>query len=242
MDMQWTNAIWPIIGGSDFSIILELAPGHGRNTAKLLPLAERVYAVDINQTNVDFLNKRFQGVDNLTAIRNGGAELDEIDNASITFVYCFDAMVHFDSDVVRSYVREFRRVMKPGARAFVHFSANDKNPTGSYRDHPGWRNFMSPALFHHWLAKEGFSILRTEYLARTIELSDNPENADALAYFELPSDAEASVAERPKMAEATHQQQRAQIRDLETRIRDLESSASWRWTAPLRRIRDALRK
>jgi SAM-dependent methyltransferase len=249
MDQQWNDLIWPIIGGSDFSTVLELAPGHGRNTAKLLPLAGHVYAVDINQTNVEFLNKRFEGVNKFTAIGNGGAELDEIDNATVTFVYCFDAMVHFDSDVVRSYIKEFRRVMKPGARAFVHYSANDKNPSGSYRDDPGWRNFMSPAFFHHWLAKEGFVILRAEYVSHVRELCEKRDGADAITYFELPSDAEPSVAERPTVAEGTHQQLRAQIREnevrirhLDARIRDMESSASWRWTAPMRRILDAFRK
>ena len=235
MDQQWIQLIWPIIGGSDFSTTLELAPGHGRNTAKLLPLATRIYAVDINQTNVDFLRRRFEGAKNIEAIRNDGAGLDAIENASITFVYSFDSMVHFDSDVVRSYIKEFRRVMKPGARAFIHYSSYDKNPAGTFRDHPGWRNFMSRAFFHHWLAKEGFAILKSVYVTNNIDLTDDPENADAVTYFELPGDAKASVAERPNVAEPTN----SEVRE---RIREIESSASWRWTAPMRRIRRAFHK
>ena len=242
MDEQWKRLIWPIIGDSDFTTTLELAAGHGRNTEKLLEHAPRLYAVDINQTNIDFLNQRFKGVANLTTIRNDGAELNEIDNASITFVYCFDAMVHFDSDVVRSYIREFRRIMKPGARAFIHYSACDKNPTGSYREHPGWRNFMNRALFHHWLTKEGFQIVKAVYVAGTIALCDNPEDADAITYFQLPGDAEPSKAERPREAEATNQEMRAKIRELETRLHSMKGSASWRWTAPLRWIRDTFAK
>jgi SAM-dependent methyltransferase len=253
MEKQWTTVIWPIIGGSDFSSTLELAPGHGRNTAKLLPLASRIYAVDINQTNVDFLNRRFEGINNVISICNNGADFDGIDNASITFAYCFDAMVHFDSDVVHSYIKELRRIMRPGARAFVHYSAYDQNPTGSYRDHPGWRNFMNPALFHHWLSKEGFKILRSEYINGNSELTDQRgigDNInDAVIYFELPGDAEASTAKSPTSFEDKIQDLRKQLRsaeatnqDLRVKLGNMHRSASWRWTAPMRWLRDAFGK
>jgi SAM-dependent methyltransferase len=242
MEERWTRLIWPIIAGSDFSTTLELAPGRGGNTERLLARAARLYAVDIKQTNIDFLNQRFKGVENLSALRHTGAGLDEIDNGSITFAFCFDAMVHFDSDVVRSYIKEFRRVMKPGARAFIHYSACDKNPTGSYRDHPGWRNFMSPALFQHWLAKEGFEILKSAYVAGVIALRDNQEDADAITYFQLPGDAKPSSAGRPKEAETTNRELRERIRELEARLQSIRGSASWRWTAPMRWIRDAFAK
>jgi hypothetical protein len=45
MEWQWHNVIWPFIEGSDFSAVLELACGHGRNTeylrrrAGVIPLA-----------------------------------------------------------------------------------------------------------------------------------------------------------------------------------------------------------
>jgi len=246
MEQQWTRLIWPLIEGSDFSTVLELAPGHGRNTAKLLPLSGHLYAVDINQTNIDFLDQRFAGAKNLTAFKNEGADLDKIDNATLTFVYCFDAMVHFDSDVVRSYIKEFRRVMKPGARAFMHYSAYDKNPTGTFRDHPGWRNFMNPTLFHHWLAKEGFKILRSELVNDNLLAGENPssatENTDAVTYFELPSDAEPIPADALRVTEAAMHQLQKQLRFVEERLADMKSSRCWRLTAPLRVIFDAIRK
>ena len=79
----------------------------------------------------------------------------------MTFLYCFDSMVHFDSDVVRAYLREFRRVLRPGGTGFCHYSNYTGNPTGSYRDHPGWRNFMSVELFEHYAAKEGLKPVRS---------------------------------------------------------------------------------
>ena len=81
MEQQWTRLIWPLIEGSDFSTVLELAPGHGRNTAKLLPLSGHLYAVDINQTNIDFLDQRFTEARNLTAFKNEGVRFVTLEDA-----------------------------------------------------------------------------------------------------------------------------------------------------------------
>ena len=188
IDRIWETLLWPIIRDADYSSVLEIAPGHGRNTAKLLHHAAHVWAVDINQTNVDFITARFANERRLNVIKNDGVAIPEIADATISFVYCFDSMVHFDSDVVRSYIREFRRVMKPGARGFCHYSAYDGNPTGSYRDHPGWRNFMSRALFEHWLAKEGFAIRSSVYVRAQQAIVETADEADVFTYFELPSE------------------------------------------------------
>lgn len=43
----------------DFSIVVDLAAGHGRNTTKLLTVAQKVIIVDINQECIDFCRERF---------------------------------------------------------------------------------------------------------------------------------------------------------------------------------------
>jgi ubiquinone/menaquinone biosynthesis C-methylase UbiE len=152
---QWDGIIWPMIQNADFSCTVELAAGHGRNSEKLRHLAKRLYLVDINRSNIEFLKKRFAGADDVTYLQNNGVDLEGIADGEASLVYTFDSMVHFDSDVVRAYLREFARVLRPKGQAFCHYSNYDGNPTGSYRDHPGWRNFMSRNLFEHYAAKEG---------------------------------------------------------------------------------------
>lgn len=190
MDVQWEGLIRPMIADADFSNTLEIAAGHGRNTEKLLTFGGRVTAVDINETNVAVLEHRFAGNPKVAVLRNNGFDLRDIPPDSISFVYSFDAMVHFDSDVIRAYIREIARVLQPGGMGFCHYSNNDKNPTGTYRDHPGWRNFMSKALFEHWLAKAGLEVARSHYLAhnRTIVEGDDP-HTDAVTLFKKPNDA-----------------------------------------------------
>jgi ubiquinone/menaquinone biosynthesis C-methylase UbiE len=157
MEADWVSIIWPVIKDSDFTCVVDLAAGHGRNSEKLRHLTDRLYVVDINHANIEFMQQRFLGATNITYVHNDGISLEAIPNGEATLVYCFDAMVHFDSDVVRAYLSEFNRILSPGGRCFCHYSNFSRDPTGSYRDHPGWRNFMSRELFEHYAWKEGLS-------------------------------------------------------------------------------------
>ncbi len=191
MGQQWDRVIWPIIKGADFSETLDLAAGHGRNTARLLEHAVRIIAVDINKENIDVLSTRFRGNDKVVVLKNSGSDLRDVAGSSITFLYSFDAMVHFDSEIVHAYLREFRRVMKPGARGFCHYSNNYQNPTGSYQTHPGWRNFMSRQLFEHWLTRLGFRVVRSLYIKGVVDITETEvRECDAITLFQLPADAE----------------------------------------------------
>lgn len=43
MERQWPTMIWPLIKDSDFSKVLELAPGWGRNTAQMINHAGEIH-------------------------------------------------------------------------------------------------------------------------------------------------------------------------------------------------------
>lgn len=178
LEADWTGLIWPLIHDCDFTTVVEVAPGHGRNSEKLRHLATKLYLVDINEENIDYLRRRFRDVTNIVYVRNDGVTLRGIRDGIATFVYCFDAMVHFDSDIVRSYLREFNRVLRPGGRCFCHYSNYSADPTGSYRTHPGWRNFMSRELFEHYAAKEGLEPI----VSRLIR-----DDVDAVTVLEKPT-------------------------------------------------------
>jgi FkbM family methyltransferase len=159
MDRQWSTMIWPCIRFCAFDDVIDLACGHGRNTAKLAEISGKVIAIDVNRENIDFCVERFRNTPNVDARVSDGKSFPGVGSESISLVYCFDAMVHFDSDVVRAYLKEIYRVLRVGGHAFLHHSAMDSNPAGSFRDTPGWRNFMTPALMTHWAHKEGLSVV-----------------------------------------------------------------------------------
>jgi ubiquinone/menaquinone biosynthesis C-methylase UbiE len=180
MDQQWATLIWPLIKDSDFSVVVDLAAGYGRNSAKLLPQAGQLIVVDINQACIDFCRQRFQGQSKVRFIKNDGASLKEISDTSVTLVYSFDAMVHFESDVVRSYLREFQRILKPGGTCFCHHSNSMEQPGGGLIP-PHSRNFMCKELFAHYSLKAGLKIVQ-----QTIIDWGDFKNLDCLTKLQKP--------------------------------------------------------
>lgn len=180
MDLQWQNLIWPVIQKADFSCVLDLAAGHGRNSAKLLQHARKLIIVDINQDSIDACKARFKDDHRITYIKNDGASLKGVADGSVSLIYSFDSMVHFDSDVVRAYLKEFARALQPGGHGFCHHSNYMGNPGGDFTKSPHWRNFMSKELFTHYCFKEGLEIVE----ARVIDWSE--PNLDCLTLFRKP--------------------------------------------------------
>ena len=163
---QWEKIILPFIAPNsiDMSHVLELAVGHGRMTQILLEHAEHLTGVDVLKENIDFCKNRFSAHPKLRLIKNDGVILDGVPDADVSFVFCFDSMIHFDSDVVRSYLAEFHRIMAPHALAFLHHSNLTRNPGGDFQRNAHARNFMSVELFSHYAQKEGLEVVRQKVI------------------------------------------------------------------------------
>jgi len=170
IEREWTEVIWPVIRDFDFTSVLELSPGGGRNTARLAPLATTLVGVDLNQPVIDRLERRFRdyaGPCSLRFYRNDGSSLPMIPRASITAIYTWDSVVHFDRGVIAAYVREFARILKPGGRGFVHH-ANlgdrtaphlDRRPVGNDSwANPQCRSDMTRALFQKYCEENGLVV------------------------------------------------------------------------------------
>jgi SAM-dependent methyltransferase len=195
MDAQWRVFIEPRLQGMDFTRILELAPGHGRNTAKLRPRSTEMYLVDVNQGCIDACRARFggektgePGLDGHTCRMhyavNDGFSLPMVPTGVITLVYSWDAMVHFDRGVVEKYVHEFARVMKPGARGFVHHSNYGSfaaNPDSNWLDNPGWRSTMSRELFAQYAADAKLRLIKQDII------DWGEPKLDCISVFEKPA-------------------------------------------------------
>jgi SAM-dependent methyltransferase len=114
--------------------------------------------MDIEPGNVDVCRKRFADRLNATAMVCNGFDLQPIPGSSITLVYCFDAMVHFNPDVVKSYLYDTYRVLKPGGRGFFHHSNYTGGP--DWKLNPASRTYMSAAIFAGYAKEAGLSIIR----------------------------------------------------------------------------------
>lgn len=158
MQRHWDYYIWPRIQHLDLSAVLDLACGHGRNTARLAAVSERVIAADINQECIDACRARFAADNgnsngNIEYLVLDGVSLQPLADASLSLVYCWDAMVHFEPEVVESYVAECARVLRPGGHGFIHHSNRMDDRMEDFRQQPHWRNYMSRDVFRYFLRK-----------------------------------------------------------------------------------------
>ena len=185
MDEQWKALIWPRIEKFDLTRVLDLAAGHGRNSAKLRDVAKAVVVVDINDECLDACRKRFAGDSRFTFVKTDGASLSGVADASISLVYSFDSMVHFAPEVVRSYLRECRRVLVPGGHGFCHHSNYTGNRDGDFRTSPHWRNYMSRELFATYLQEAGLEVVTSDLLDWG-QAPDFYKDIDCLTVFRRP--------------------------------------------------------
>lgn len=159
MEREWTEVVWPVVSNFDFTTTLELSPGGGRNTARLLSLAKTLHAVDLNAPVIARVTARFanyKGECDLHFHVNDGSSLPMIASNSVTAIYSWDSVVHFDRRVIAAYVNEFARVLAPGGKGFIHHS-NLADPNASRLDkrpvrndvwqNPQCRSDMSKQLF-----------------------------------------------------------------------------------------------
>ena len=137
MGWQWEQIIRPLISDFDFEVTLELAPGHGRNTSKLLKLCREIHLVDLVPQCIEACRHRFGDSQEGVALYyyiNDGRSLPCTLTERVSCVYCFDAMVHFELDVIRAYLKHIHRVLRDGGRAFLHHSDLKGDATGSLGD------------------------------------------------------------------------------------------------------------
>src|SRR5262249_541733 len=136
MDIQWQH-VQSFLGRHpiDYTNTMELSCGHGRNSKRLSMLSKNLVLVDVVAENIWFCKNRLNNK-SWRFVINNGFDIKEIKSNSMTFVYCFEAAVHFDLEIILSYIKEFRRVMTHGAFGFVHHSNVTANPGKDWRTIP----------------------------------------------------------------------------------------------------------
>lgn len=148
----------------DLRKFVELACGHGRHTEYILKnhSPESVVLVDILESNISYCKERFANDSRVTCIQNNGYELKEIADNSMTSLFCYDAMVHFEYDDISEYLKEIDRILVPGGEALLHHSNNDKQPGNVYSENVHWRNYMTASLFKHLACRANLLVLEQE--------------------------------------------------------------------------------
>jgi SAM-dependent methyltransferase len=100
--------------------MVEIGCGAGRLLVHFAPRFERVDGFDIAAEMIDAARRHMPPNVHLTV--SSGADLRPLADASVDFAFSNQVFQHIpDRDVVAAYVAETARVLKPGARAILHF-------------------------------------------------------------------------------------------------------------------------
>ena len=124
-DKLWTKHIYNEVKGHlcDQKVVLEIAPGRGRLTRKLLEHDIRLSILDLSQTCIDRCRERFGDDQKLENCYVGsGSDLKDIETNSIDFVFSFDSFVHMHEEVINRYLGEINRVLELGGHCWIHHS------------------------------------------------------------------------------------------------------------------------
>jgi hypothetical protein len=116
--------------------------------------------MDVLESNVEHCKARLARHGNARVLVNNGTDFQPIESGSLTSMFCYDAMVHFDRQVVRSYLRDAARVLAPGAKALFHHSNCSLDPDSNFASNPHARAFMSGALFATYSQRCGLEVLQ----------------------------------------------------------------------------------
>ncbi|HXP23386.1 MAG TPA: class I SAM-dependent methyltransferase [Candidatus Sulfotelmatobacter sp.] len=141
--------------------VLELACGHGRQSAQLVERAQKLVLMDVIEENVEFCKKRFQGQPHISFVRNNGHSFQPVQDGSLSAIVCYDSMVHFAPEVVAAYLIDAARVLRPGGKALLHHSNYSAAPGKNFGLNPHARNHMSKDLFAAYANEAGLEILES---------------------------------------------------------------------------------
>lgn len=162
MSKQWNSVIWPIIRSENFTDTLDLACGHGRNSELLRRHARSLDLIDINPSCIAACRARFGDQKDGCSFRyhlTDGNSLAGIADDSMSFVYSWDSMVHFDKLVVRNYVSEIARILRHAGSAFLHHSNYGAfAPNSDWSNNHGSRSDMTAELMQAYVHDAGLKV------------------------------------------------------------------------------------
>ncbi|MGB5165626.1 MAG: class I SAM-dependent methyltransferase [Woeseiaceae bacterium] len=134
-------------------VVLEIGPGFGRWTRKLIEVSNRLISIDITEKCIEHCKQVFGHNDNVEFHLNDGRNLDVVADNSIDFVWSFDVFVHIEPPDVASYLQEFRRVLKDGGIAIIHHGI------GGNAD-MNWRSSLTLQAFNEMLDDNNFELIK----------------------------------------------------------------------------------
>lgn len=157
-EIMWHSYIYPRIHNFlKNKRVLEIAPGTGRVTQYLIPLAKDYVGYDISEYCVNYCRERYGD----KFIINDGKSLHNTEDSSIDFIFSWDSLVHVEEEIIFAYAKEIIRCLSDSGIAFIHHSNLEKN---NYSENLHWRGNVSGSKIKEYIESIGGVTLIQEFL------------------------------------------------------------------------------
>lgn len=166
-EQAWNYAILPRLRAFlPARHVLEIAPGYGVWTRFLREHAKRMTLVDLTPRCIEACRERFGPV-RMAYHVNDGRSLDMVEDGSVDLVFSWHSLVHCQHEVMRAYVTQLGRKLRPGGVGLIHhsnFGVHVDPRTGQLtRKSVGWRGEdMTADKFANDAHAAGLAILTQE--------------------------------------------------------------------------------
>jgi ubiquinone/menaquinone biosynthesis C-methylase UbiE len=161
------------------SVLLEIAPGHGRWSKEMVQDCREMILVDLSPNCIDYCRTLFAGYEHVRYFVNDGKSLHGVEGGGVDFVWSYDAFVHMDEETIGHYLSEILRVLRPGGKAILHhagrrhallglgFLQSWGKPgkrfhtflsMGTLKDSDGWRSNLSKKRFKDLATERGLRV------------------------------------------------------------------------------------
>lgn len=167
--------------------VIEIAPGYGRFSEPIASIADHLDLVDINQNCIDACKKRLISFSNVDYHLTDGKTLPSTNDGAIDFIFSFDSFVHMSSETIENYLKEARRVLRPGGTMIIHH-ANRKHLYLSFLRGFGFKATKLYRYLSQGYVKDddGWRSNVSANLVRNLAVKSNLEVVDQMVYWDKP--------------------------------------------------------
>lgn len=158
-------------------VVLDFACGHGRIGEKFSALAHELILCDIRKEAIEFCRQRFHDRPKncrYTFLVNTDDTIP-LPDSSVSFLYSWDAMVHFERQDLEPYLSEFSRILRKQGCGFIHHSNYGSLNDGErkeWRENPHWRANVSASDVKDMCEEQGLVVVKQELLDWGVEQLD----------------------------------------------------------------------
>lgn len=171
---QFDKIIKPIIldkySNISFAHVMDFACGFGRMSNIFKRYANRITCCDINSLAIEHCKERFESNRGDTdscqfsfCVSDSSLTLP-FDDRTFSFIFSWDAMVHFKYKWCDYYLHEFSRILLDGAYALIHHSnygnvQPDLDKSENWNDNPSGRSNVSADDIVFMAQKHGLTVV-----------------------------------------------------------------------------------